>query len=127
MKRKGKISKPAINAHATAIGQYDEETDLVRCKYLFKFDNTGEKLINSVLSLGGQRFGQLWPKVELIVRAFEWGGKAYTTTDLYAAFNIARVEPRVRKAIVSEKKSGNLVTDGLLEDVQGMNLDDYNS
>lgn len=125
LKRKKKILQPACNAHATAIGRYQEYKDLVRCKYLFKFDNTGEKLTNAVFSSGGQRFGPVQPTTALIVRAFEFGGKAYPTTDLYAAFNIARVEPRPRKAIVSEKKSGNLVVDSLLEDVQGMNLDGY--
>lgn len=126
LQRKKKTTHAALLAHASAVGRYQEDTSLMKLKYLLKFDKTGETLTNSVYSPGKPRFGAIHPKSTFVSSSFTHNGKTYSTTEIYAAFNIARVEKTVRMAIISpKKKSGSLLADDLDDDESaGMNTDE---
>jgi len=117
LKQKKKTSKPARVAHSIVISRFQEDPSLMQLKYLIDVSRTGETLTNTVFTPGSERFGPVRPKSSLIERVFHRGSTQHVTTDLYAAFNVARVEKTIRKALVTEKqRSTNLVADDLDED-----------
>lgn len=102
--RNHKTTEAGQKAHATALNRFAEDDDLIMVKYLVKFEKTGETLTNSVYNPQDEAYGAVRPKFALVGREFEYKGRTYGTTTIHAEFNIARVEPYPRKAIVAAKK-----------------------
>ena len=123
LKNKNKTTKAASKAHASAVGNYADDNELLKVKFLLEFRGTGETLTNAVFS-GPKQFGPVRPKTCFVTRSIIFNGEEYPTTDLYAAFNIARVEPRVRQGKVKTKSGVNLMTAGLEEETASMNLNE---
>lgn len=113
MRREDASSTSIHNAHRTATQRFKKNPDSNKFKYLLNFAATGEKLDNTVF--GGASHGPVQPTVALVSRGIALFGKHYTTTDLYAQYNIARVETEFRVADEDDKSSDEETNDNLVE------------
>ena len=90
------------NSYSTAVSKILAEPSLQVVKILINFDHTGEELTNEVFSPSFVPTGAIVPEVTGIKLSQTYNGIAYSTTELYAAFNVARVEEEVRTAEIEK-------------------------
>lgn len=113
----------AKRAYSTAASKLVRSKSCRLMKVLIDFDKTGEELTNEVFCPSSEN-GHVTP----VTAAFESEiqlpriNKRFPTTELYAAFNIARIETTIRMArMVGKTDYDDEIARALAE---GMNMDD---
>lgn len=104
----GKLLECVRVSYATAVTQMLTNTDKQFFKVLVEFDETGETFTNNLFSPESTPFGPIEPEPIKVVRKFQWNGKDFQTTEMYVAYNVARIETEVRRKTVKmprKKKS----------------------
>jgi len=127
LQRKRKTTTAALKAHTTAVNNYTQNKSLHRFHVLVKFDKTDEELTNKVWTDNSSRFGTIQPKSVLIPTEFIQGGQTIRSTELFVAWNVARVEQTKRyEELKGKPDDDNLVADDLSveADMDGMNFDE---
>ena len=114
---KGKTSKPAKQAQATAVMAYKKDKTLALVKVLLRFERTGETITNRTWSNTKDHTGVVKPKVCKMPHQTSYKGKAIDVTYLVVGWNIARVEIEERYDDVnSDDDDGNLIGKELSSD-----------
>ena len=123
---KGKITQAGIRAQATLIDTYTQHPDdEALFKVLVEF-KTGEKLTNRVWGETAEDFGMVNTLSTITEREFQFHGKKYSSTEVMALWNIARVEEKERFGDVRKrntKRANRTIADDLAQDVAGMGVE----
>lgn len=120
MKTAGHPVECVENSYNTAVSKLLSNQSRQLVHFLVKFDKTGETLTNEVFSPNAVPDGPVQPFPIVFEGKQQCKGKHYKNTEMYAAYNIARVEDEDRMAKVQKPKA---VSDNLLLENLGMTFD----
>lgn len=121
MEAKGYKTQAVKNSQTTAISKLVSSTALQQVHILIKFDHTGERVSNDVFSPRSVPFGPIAPQVTPFESTFHLTSDAareYSSTELFVAFNVTRVEADERMGEIRQPNPTNPIE----AELQGMNV-----